>query len=229
MPEQDGYCGAPAADEVARLRREYDAAERREKSQPSPPLANVGLAVELATGLDSVRDLIYRGQTYRAQPTPYHTAIRLLAWNQQLERLAAIGDLLREHLPELRTTFLELLSLVGSLVEERPNPFRDAEQAELAALVSFALDSGLDYRIPTIRSEDGTPQRYDAAYYLMAYRASFGAMPRTWREFTAGSLYLRRKVAEDALQTFGAAAMAQADGPSRERWIAVQQREAGQV
>ena len=227
---EDGYCRPITDEQVRNWERQYDAADRRAPSQPSPPLVNVHLAVELATGLDSVRDHEYRGKTYRLRATPYDVAVRLLAWSQALERFRSADELV-DHLTEIRAAYAEILRLLGTLVEGKPkgNPFADATQVEVSQLLTFALDPGTDFRLAPDPSGKPAP-RYDTTYHLMAYRQAFGAMPATWRAYCAGITCLRRQGAEAALSAFTAAAMAQnTDKASLDQWINAHRREAGQV
>ncbi len=223
----DGYCQQLGPEKLREIERGWEESDR--PPIPAPPMANVALAVELATGLDAVRDLDFHGTTLRLLPTPYHTALRLLAWMQQLERLEAIGELLGEHLQELRDCYVELANLAGTLVldHEGPNPFLEATPADFHRVIAFALDSGSDLRRPTARSGSEIPQRYDSVFYLLAFRETFGKMPETWKEFAAGCSYIRRATAERSLEMFAAFAAAQSGGDGAEKWLASQTQAAG--
>jgi hypothetical protein len=218
---------------------------------PVPPMANVALAIELATGLDAIRERVFHGVTYGLHPTPFHTGLRLLVWSQHLERIAQSGTPLDECLPELRACYAELIGLLGSLLVTWPtdvmtglpatNPFLEAQGPEVQQLASFALDSGNEVPyVPARPSEEAEVReapRYDAMYYLLRYLAVFGAVPgmvdgrgspATWRHFMSGCAYLRRAEAEQALATFGAFAVAQSNQEGQEAWLALQRREIGQ-
>jgi hypothetical protein len=238
MDENDGFVRPLTIEEIEQSWAEDEQGE----APPAPPMANVGLALELCSGANAERTFTLRGTDYRLRPTPYTTALRIQAWAQALERFEAMGradpNLLMEHLPELRECYFELAQLGGSLViGSTENPFLEADPPDYHRLIAVALDSGDEVPIQQPRSGQSL-RRYNSAHYLIAYLAHFGAIPgmvvleegrpapTSWRHFVSCMVYLRRHEAQEALQIFGATA--DLEQRARESWIGEQAREMGQ-
>jgi hypothetical protein len=250
-----GFCTQWGPEDFDRNEREWTEAEG--PRELAPPMANVALAVELTTGLDAIREFELQGQTLRLKPTPYPVAIQLLAWHQQLERLIAMGDLLVDHLPDLRDCFGQIAELGGALIlhprglwarltrlcarltrRTPTNPLLKAEQHDFLRLIGIALDTGNEVRIEAPRAV-GVMTRYDAAFYLGHYFKAFGAVPgmvllengrpqpASWRHYCCGVRYLRRIEAEQSLQMCGAMAASQSGGDAAQKWFESMQRETG--
>ena len=234
----DGFCRQFSPEQMREIERGW---REQKPAAPVPPIANAHLAVELSTGLDAVRDFEFQGRTLRMAPTPYPTAIRLLAWSQKLERLESLGDVLTQHLPELRKCYQQIAQLADSLVLE-PAGERLFEQngraADFHRVLSFALSSGNELERHEPRPT-GVTQRYDATFYLYRYLERFGAVPgmvilnngrpqpASWRHFCQGMKYLVRDAAEEAIQSFGAMAAAHGGGDPAQRWIDAQSAATG--
>ena len=238
----DGYCRQVGEEELERIDREW--AEVEGPREPAPPMANVGLALELCSGANAERSFTLRGQRFWLKPTSYPIALRLLAWTQRLEQLEAMGELIGEHLVELRECYVELAELGGQLLVEpvEPNPFAEADAIDFKRLIATAVDTGDDVPIHAPQSAEQTLHRYNAAHYLYAYLARFGSIPgmvvledgrpcpASWRHFTQACAYLRRAEAESSLALYGATAVAQwGDRRAREQFVQGQLREAGQA
>jgi hypothetical protein len=195
------FCKAPTDEEVQSWRQhwqaEYDAAH---PPIPAPPMGNRTLALDL-TG-DGIRDFPFQGVTYRLKPTPYRTAILLQDVREQLNTLAAIGEITGEaSLLELRECYAAIAELGGALLTPHlsANPFlADGGQDDLHRLLVFLLDSG--DMMPN-RPGNGQPVRVNAAHELMAYWAVYGE-PTTWRRFRAGCACISRLEADRSLEMY---------------------------
>lgn len=245
----DGFVKPITPEEVEQWQRDYDEAQQHGSGPraPTPPMANVGLALELSTGANAEQQFTLFGQTYHLKPTPYGSAIRLLAWSQKLEQLEALGPLIGEHLLELRDCYRELASIGASLLVERlePNPFLEAAAVDFHRLVAKALATGDEVPIrsaPSGPTDGVTLHRYNAAHFLYAYLDHFGSVPgmvviedgrpcpASWRHFATACTYLRRARAERALDLYGATALAQwGDEKGRSQFVQAQLRETGQA
>lgn len=233
--EMDGeeavhFCKPPTEEEVESWRHYWRGKYAEEHPrQPSPPMVNVGLALDL-TG-DGIREYTFRGTVYRLKPTPYRSGLALCRAQEQLEFLAAIGSLTgQSELVALHHCYATIANLGGELIVPPPpvNPFlEEGQQEDLLPLLAFLVQTGDETPAPD--EVEGVPRRWNAAYYLMAYESVFGP-PTTWQRFCAGMSCLRRLEAERAIQMHGAVlnAIGAAFGgeEQRQEWLKAQRQDA---